>query len=905
MCARSRYQPVELYDTALMRSSSVGVIGARAGRVRHARLLFSLAQSCGMSTPLSCNGARRAAPSFAAELAKRPIQQTRDMVAAAQWLQQLSELSPKQLAPCLRVSVASPTPRSQWALQPCVRVKLPTDATNVPGVDVADLLLSILQLLELDAGKFTLSTQVLLLALVSLESSHGETALLVMPSLRARGDFLALAVSACYHWIQTDEQPLMAIAILSGFASPSTSADLPASRATCALVRARPDFVATVHASLKHAKDPRSGLILSRFWDALLGTPPQSDDDGARLRVAIDSLAISPDLFGSINLLLGGLVARASEPSAASRYGAYAPLLRIIASLFTSSNLVAALTDEKVGLVGHNKQLLDIIMNLAVDALGGANHGSFDESHRVDGIGSPHDISQCTSVHDLLAAICLEVIANAVAHRQVLRLFLAAPLEQSANADATDEQYSHGLRNLITATICRYSGHEQAITPHPRLLDAFRTLYRALQLHGPHALLRTLRALAPDESAARRVNEYLNHLNEGPNVADGVACLPRAAVKHANDPHLISSYPVLPSSQPFVHISSTVFASNLVNAAVDNRDTSTDGRGVLSLPEAHTSLKMALASVEEGRGGICLPLGVADGDRPLVTCAPIAANQLVAEYCGELIDNADAVVADFAKYMTIWPSQLYLLRVGNSSLALDISRIASFARLAEHSAHQPTCTLHACRTPAAGGGWRPRVCVLAKRPLEPGDVISIDYTQHTVGGHENHLQADWIMRMRRAPPPVTSSCVNPVDERASTATRAPTLAVRVRPGAPAPVLATMPTTGAAQAPKTNETQQRNAIAALKRLRREPVDFPERQRLVAPPEAEVTWASTSMESLDVSAQPPTVLPPNLVVVTPESTTSNVIIATEAAVDDGESDVVTFSTELVRMGSAPQA
>ena len=61
----------------------------------------------------------------------------------------------------------------------------------------------------------------------------------------------------------------------------------------------------------------------------------------------------------------------------------------------------------------------------------------------------------------------------------------------------------------------------------------------------------------------------------------------------------------------------------------------------------------------------------------------------------------------------------------------------------------------------------------------------------------------------------------------------------------------------------------------------------------------------MESLDVSAQPPTVLPPNLVVVTPESTTSNVIIATEAAVDDGESDVVTFSTELVRMGSAPQA
>ena len=98
-----------------------------------------------------------------------------------------------------------------------------------------------------------------------------------------------------------------------------------------------------MQASLSCAKDPSSALILGRFWDAVLGTPPQSIDDERALSGALADLANSADMEGGLALLLQGLQARAKEPSIVCRYSGCAPLLRIAGALLSSNRLLSAL----------------------------------------------------------------------------------------------------------------------------------------------------------------------------------------------------------------------------------------------------------------------------------------------------------------------------------------------------------------------------------------------------------------------------------------------------------------------------------------------------------------------------------------------------------------------------------
>lgn len=75
---------------------------------------------------------------------------------------------------------------------------------------------------------------------------------------------------------------------------------------------------------------------------------------------------------------------------------------------------------------------------------------------------------------------------------------------------------------------------------------------------------------------------------------------------------------------------------------------------------------------------------------------PVSRNSLVCEYCGEVIEDNDDIVGQLQAYSSIWPPQLYMLMLGNSKLALCVSRVASVARLAEHCT-QPSCVLRVYR----------------------------------------------------------------------------------------------------------------------------------------------------------------------------------------------------------------
>ena len=735
------------------------------------------------------------------------------------------------------------------------------------------------------------------MTIVSLEAGHAPSALLIVPALRARSDLIALTTSACYHWVATDAQALTAIAILSGFASPATSADLPAARATCAAVRARAAFPSLIRASLRQVAAPRSGLILARFWDAFLGTPPQSDGDGKALRSALNSLVDSPDLRGSLHLLLAGLQARASETSVVCRYGACAPLLRIAGALLASAPLVAALT--RADLLPHLRGVLQTIMGLAADGMGGGA-----------------EVVACSSMHDLIAAMSLEVIAIAVSQPQGLSLYsepqhpkppaspsTVPPAEPSAAPalaaeHATSDDLRRALQGLLNAAVRRHES-QPAVRPLSRLTEALRRLYGALQHHGGRLLLSMLQANASDEVAARRVNDHLIALAAkapppgsttpalpttalSPSAAadtasyqrlaavsvavvGGAHCqLPRAIIRRdADAPQLAISYPVLPPAQPFSRIGATIDAARSTNARSSPAALTSAEAGIrdaiLSLPEPPPTLDGALdrlANTEaplsrdinvctvgdgdavnggdgerrcgavnggdgERRGGAAVRVGLGEDGRQLVAMERVGMGALVAEYCGELLADGNCVIRDLAKYEAIWPPQLYMLRIGTSPLALDISRVASVARFAEHSAMQPTCDLQAYRMRSASTGWVARVCVIARQPLEPGDVITLDYTSYAVGGRASHIQSDWITRLRTAPKPgrllASITAVAPTSTLVgASAGGGGGSALSSERAAPQHGLA------AIQASHIEE-QHRNAIRALERLRHGPVD----------------------------------------------------------------------------------
>ena len=74
------------------------------------------------------------------------------------------------------------------------------------------------------------------------------------PPAPSRSPVLRFLVSACYFWVGSDTEPLTALAILSGFASPCTSADLPFAKSTCAIIRGNPKFSLLVQRSLKQVR---------------------------------------------------------------------------------------------------------------------------------------------------------------------------------------------------------------------------------------------------------------------------------------------------------------------------------------------------------------------------------------------------------------------------------------------------------------------------------------------------------------------------------------------------------------------------------------------------------------------------------------------------------------------------
>lgn len=65
-----------------------------------------------------------------------------------------------------------------------------------------------------------------------------------------------------------------------------------------------------VRAAGLQAKDPRSALILGRFWDAVLGTAPLTKSDGDAISAALTTLAASDECAESLVLLRSGLQVR-------------------------------------------------------------------------------------------------------------------------------------------------------------------------------------------------------------------------------------------------------------------------------------------------------------------------------------------------------------------------------------------------------------------------------------------------------------------------------------------------------------------------------------------------------------------------------------------------------------------
>ena len=824
-----------------------------------------------------CSKADSREPSFVAQLAKTRRGLSVN-VEAAHWLSYLS-VPPAHLAPCLTIARRNALCFIQHAdqlgdHQPCVHVHLPTypGSSATATFDLGEVLSDILQLLVENAD-YTMAVQTFLLAVVSLEPPHSPSARYVVPTLRTRSDVLDLVISACFHWIAVNSEPLTAIAILSGFVSPCNAADLPAARATCAIVRARTGFPALMFASLREVHDPRSSLILGRFWDAFLGTPPQSEADARALQSTLGALATSSNLHGSLAMLLGGIQARATEESAVCRYAACTPLLRIIAALLTSSTLLSALVD---GLEPVFELLLTMVMDVAARSMGGGGSGSSGGSGgggggSGGGSGEGHVVA-CTSMHDLLAAVCLETIATAVTQPLVLERILIPPMPDpgidTANAAGNRAEagavpmsrLGRALLGVVAAAISRLA---TVVPPLPRLPDALRRLYGALQRDGGDRLRNALRANALDAPATHRAIEHIAHLVKVPptppatieKCGDDDLCDPEEFPTMRTRLHVLSnensealmepsntrasssetiklahttaedavtpapanlpwavcssppigSYPLLPPNQPFECIDQIVAHGGAYGIGRCNGNGLTSTRAAIGmLPEAPRELLVVLSGLAAGAHhnhmvdgddshgsevarpvleahhgdsygraisrqlrmgekahGAAVRLGLGKGRRHLVALEPIAPRQLVAEYCGELVDDADGVIADLAKYMTTWPSQLYLLRVGASRLALDISRASSVARFAEHSAERPTCSLHAYRTHSSSAGWVPRVCVRALQGLKPGEAITLDYTAFAVGGLESHIHADWVMRMRATPPRVPAALATP------------------------------------------------------------------------------------------------------------------------------------------------
>lgn len=194
---------------------------------------------------------------------------------------------------------------------------------------------------------------------------------LLLPTLRAHPKLVVNIVAICYHWVRTEQAVLDAIEILTGFTLPGSAADLSVCHNVCCWVRSNPAFPALLEASFEQvphsaptrtrarglpahhmrvtcmhmhahtclsaaqavaAVEPASGgdtrasqaaasptMTLQRFWDALIGTPPQNDKDAQALNQALAHVAANPALHTCLEILTRGLQPTSEAQSMGSR----------------------------------------------------------------------------------------------------------------------------------------------------------------------------------------------------------------------------------------------------------------------------------------------------------------------------------------------------------------------------------------------------------------------------------------------------------------------------------------------------------------------------------------------------------------------------------------------------------
>ena len=342
-------------------------------------------------------------------------------------------------------------------VKPVVVYQMPPADGAAQGVkfDLTVVLCSLMNMLTTDLSR-SQDVMAVMRLVASVGSSPAEhpNAALLLPTLRNDEVLMHNLVTLGFHWVERaagGAQAQEPLNILAGFASPCNSADLPSARASVTLMRQRPNFRPLLEASLKQARvlapprraapaagypaaararaaraptHPRraprsaqapfglldtgdgqkaqSAMALSRFWDALLGTPPQSRVDASALAMALDGLAHAPELAQALKLMIETLEARAAEAGAAARYGGAAPLLRITSALVLSTPLVATLHER--GLLAPVEQLLGCLLRLAAASM------------RPD----------ACAFGDLLAAMSVEVLAGAMSQVRVRAIAAAA-----------------------------------------------------------------------------------------------------------------------------------------------------------------------------------------------------------------------------------------------------------------------------------------------------------------------------------------------------------------------------------------------------------------------------------------------------------------------------------------------
>ena len=127
--------------------------------------------------------------------------------------------------------------------------------------------------------------------------------------------------------------------------------------------------------------------------------------------------------------------------------------------------------------------------------------------------------AKCTSMHDLLAAMSLEVIAVSVASAGLLPHFLHPGASAAAGAPPGMEPASLErplrvrLEKLVAIAIERHA-QPYPLPPLARLPDAVRRLYSTMDRYGGTLLIEMLQANAMDEAGVRAVNRHLLVLPE-------------------------------------------------------------------------------------------------------------------------------------------------------------------------------------------------------------------------------------------------------------------------------------------------------------------------------------------------------------------------------------------------------